>query len=218
VVGMNAAQFGRGVTSYSHFNASSLRSVSLMHGALPMRPTSQSMHFNNRQTSTFAHTNFSQSSFANHMSSPSVQRMGGGFNRYSGSSGGSAIAGARAFGSTPGTRNIPQSSSGGGWNRFGSGVGSGSARPQGGSAYRGGSGSPYSGGSADGRSQLRVSPPMVRERNSAPSNSGGARYSAPHYSAPSAPHYSAPSHSAPSGGHSSGGGGHTSGGGGGHRR
>jgi len=211
VVGISAAQFGRGVTTYNHYNGASLRSVSLMHGSLPMRPTSQSTHFNNRQTSTVARTNFSQSSFANHMSSPSVQRVGGGFSRYNGSTGASPIAGARAFGSTPGTRNIPQSSGGGGWNRFGSSVASGSPRPAGGSAYRGGSA--FGGGSYGGRSQLQVSPPMVRERSSAPSNSGGTHYSAPHYSAPSysAPHYSAPSHSAPSGG-----GGHSSGGGGGH--
>ncbi len=220
VVSMSAAQFGRGVTSYSHLSGASLRSVSVMNGALPIRPTSQSYRFTNRQTSTFAHTNFSQGGFASHMQAPSVQRGGSGFSRYGGGAGGSPIAGARAFGSTPGTRSIPQSAGGSGWNRFGSNSGSSYGRPQGSTGYRGNAGS-Y-GGTYGGRSQLQVSPPLVRERSSTPNSSSprysaprysAPSYSAPHYSAPSAPHYSAPSHSAPSGGgHSSGG--HSSGGGG----
>ncbi len=243
VVSMNAQQFGRGVTGYSHVSGTGLRSVSLMHGPLPVKPTSQSLRFTNRQTSTTARTNFSQSRFASHMAAPAVQRnsfaqaggvaggrgfgsasSGSPYNRYSGGgAASSAIPGARSFGSTEGTRNIPQSSGSYGWNRFGSNGATSTARPQGSSSYRG-SGSGSYGGSYGGRSQLQVSPPLVRERSSGASNSGGARYSEPRYSAPtySAPHYSAPSapsHSAPSGGggHPSGGG-HSSGGGGSHHR
>lgn len=147
------------------------------------------------------------------------QGASGSWNRYNNApQNQSAIQGARAFGSTPGTRSIPQSPAsgpGGGWNRFGS---SSNVPPSGGSAYRGSSyGQGY--GSSGGRSQLQISPPLVRERgNSNAAGSNAPRYSAPsyqapHYSAPSysAPHYSAPAQrSAPSGG-----GGHPSGGGGG---
>ena len=116
-----------------------------------------------------------------------------------------------------GRGNIPQTASpagGGSWNRFGS-TGSSGASSSGSSGYRGSSyGSGYT--SSGGRSQLQISPPLVRQRGnySAPSSSGPG-YSAPHYSAPS---YSAPApHAAPSGGggHSSsgGGGGHASSGG-----
>jgi hypothetical protein len=156
---------------------------------------------------------------------------GSGFSRYSAPTGqnNSTVQGARSFGSTPGTRNIPQSApaQSGGWNRFGSTSGTGAGA--GSSSYRG---SNYSGASNGGRSQLQISPPLVQPRGgySAPGSNAprysAPSYSAPHYSAPtySAPHYSAPAaaphSSAPSGGgHTSGGGsGHTSSGGGGHRR
>ena len=39
VVAMNAQQFGRGSTGYSHIGGASLRSVSVMHGPLPVKPT-----------------------------------------------------------------------------------------------------------------------------------------------------------------------------------
>ena len=172
-VAMNAQQFGRGAMGMSHVSAANLRSVSLMHGPLPVRPTSQSMHFTNRQTNTTARTNFSQSRFASHSTPPTVQRgpfgqaaNGSNFSRYSGTSGsGAAIPGARAFGSTAGTRNIPQTSGGAGWNRFGSSSGSAAtARPQGSLSYRGNSGSAGGAPYNSGRSQLQVSPPLVRPR------------------------------------------------------
>jgi hypothetical protein len=244
VVGVNAQQFGRGAIGYSHVSGANLRSVSMMHGPLPVKPNSQSMRFTNRSTSTVAHTNFSQTRFASHTQAPAVQRSsygtspGSSFSRYGGTTGSGAgsspISGARQFGSTAGTRTIPQSSGseparsgGANWSRFGSSGASGPAR----SSYGGGSYSTapsYNGG----RSQLQVSPPLVRQRgtSSAPSSGGysaprysGPSYSPPRYSAPaqqSTPHYSAPAqHSAPSsggGGRPSGGGG--GGGGGGHRR
>ncbi len=254
VMAMNSQQFGRGSTGYSRVSGNELRSASLLHGAVPVRPTSQSLRFTDRATSTVARTNFSQSRFASHMTPTANQRTpfgqqtaqrsiagssntsvrggqaagstGSTWNRYGGSAaqGSSAVPGARAFGSTPGTRNIPQSSSAPsvGWNRFGST--SGGAGSAGSSSYRGSS---Y--GSTSGRSQLQISPPLVQPRgsNSAPrSNSSGysaPSYSAPHYSAPAynAPHYSAPSGSGGGGSShpSSGGGGHSSSGGGsGHRR
>ena len=225
-VAMNAQQFGRGATGYTHVGGANLNSVSLMHGPLPVKPTNQSLHFTNRQTNTVARTNFSQSRFATHSgqgSTPSNNsfsrggQVAGGstWNRYSAPGGGAAsspVPGARAFGSTPGTRNIPQSATGSqGWSRFGSAGGSAPARPQGNSGYRApGAGS--NGGAYGGRSQLQISPPLVRQRGSYSSPGYSAphysapSYSAPHYSAPAAPHYSAPSqHSAPGGGHSSGG-------------
>ena len=245
VMAMNAQQFGRGSAGYSHVSGASLRSVSVMHGSLPVSPTRQSLQFTNRQTSTTARTNFSQSRFASHSTAPSVQRTpfaqaggapssngfgrpgqavgGSTWNRYGGASGAtgaatSPVPGARAFGSTQGTRNIPQSPGGSGWSRFGSSGGSGLGAPQGSYGYRG-SGAGSSGGSY-GRPQLQVSPPLVRPRgNSVAPNSSGPRYSAPSYSAPhySAPSYSAPHYSAPAQ-HSapSGGGGHSSGGSSGH--
>lgn len=250
VVAMNSQMFGRGSAGISRVGGTELRSASLLHGAVPVRPSAQSMRFTDRMSSTVARTNFSQTRFASHMTpgstsggrgfggaatAGSTAARGGGnsgstFSRYGGSAGqgASAVPGARAFGSTPGTRNIPQSSpsSGGGWNRFGSTSGSGS--PAGSSGYRGGSA--Y--GSTGGRSQLQISPPLVRPRggSSAP-GSGTPRYSSPSYSAPhySAPSYAAPHYSAPSGGSGGGsgssgghaapsGGGHSSGGGGSHHR
>jgi len=253
VVAMNAQQFGRGSTGYSRVAGASLGSVSLMHGALPMKPTSQSLHFSNRQTSTTARTNFGQSRFASHATAPQVQRTpfagtsggrgfgtaassntlgrsgqvagGSGWNRFGNSNAASPVPGARAFGSTAGTRNIPQSGTGSsGWSQYGPRGGSATAQPQGNTAYRGSPGGAYG-----GRSQLQISPPLVRQRGNSPTpNSGGPRYSAPSYAAPrySAPSYSAPHYSAPaqqsapsSGGHSSGGGGgHSSGGGNSHHR
>jgi hypothetical protein len=234
VVGVNAQQFGRGAGGYSHVSSANLRSASLMHGPVPVKPTSQSMRFTNRTTSTVARTNFSQTRFASHASTPAVQRSS--FSRYGGTTSGAAgaasspIAGARPFGSTAGTRNIPQQSSptgNSGWNRFSSnGAASAPARPQGSSSYRGTTG-PYNGGSySSGRSQLQVSPPLVRPRGSSGATAGSGGYSQPHYSAPTyaAPHYSAPqqrsapSYSAPAQHSAPSGGGHPSGGGGGHRR
>jgi hypothetical protein len=278
VISANSQQFGRGGTAFRHVAGSELGSASLVHGAVPVKPTAQAMHFTDRQTSTVARTNFSQSRFASHMTpSATVQRapfssqqrsLGGTsspsgntfgrsgqsfgttgnsgsvngvstWNRYGGSASQSspAVQGAKQFGSTPGTRNVPQSSAApsAGWNRFSS---------NGGSVSSGNPGRSYAPGygSNNGRSQLQISPPLVRERGnynapstrysapsaprysppSAPRSSGqtysspaphysAPSYSAPHYSAPSTPHYSAPAqHAAPSGG-----GGHTSGGGGG---
>lgn len=244
---MNAQQFGRSGAGYTRLAGSEIHTAAMLRGS-PATPNSQSLRFSDRSTNTTARTNFGQSRFASHMTpSPSqrtpigqqprsfggststgTQSGGGAWNRYAptGGQGTSPIQGAHAFGSTPGTRNVPQSS--GDWNRFGSVRSGGAPAPS--SSYRG---SPYGGtnsggsnyGSQSGRSQLQVSPPLVRERGN--SNNPAPRYStpsAPHYSAPAAPHYSAPAqHSAPSGGggHSSGGGGggHSSGGGGGgHRR
>jgi hypothetical protein len=240
---MNSTSFGRGSAGIGRVGTMELRSASLVHGAVPVKPTSQSLRFSDRSTSTVARTNFSQSRFASHMTPGAVQRTpfgqsangasaagrssgspGGGagnnWNRYgSGSTAGSsAVTGARAFGSTPGTRNIPQSSpsssAAGGWNRFGSTTSSGFGN----SGYRG---SGYSGSNA-GRSQLQISPPLVRERGNATAPSTPRQapsYSAPRYSTPtySAPHYSAPHYSAPAGGGGGSGGGSSrpSGGGGG---
>ena len=241
VVAVNAQQFGHGATGYSRLAGSEIHSAAMLHGS-PATPTAQSMRFSDRSTNTTARTNFSQSRFATHMTPSPSQRTpfgqqprsfggsstgsstagSGGWNRYNSSGqNSSAIQGAHAFGNTSGTRNLPQSSSE--WNRFGT-VRSGGAPAATSPTYRGGSS--YGGGSSynsNGRSQLQVSPPLVRERgnyNSAPRYS--TPNSAPRYSAPSTPHYSAPSapRSAPSGGggrSSGGGGGHSSGGGGGHR-
>jgi hypothetical protein len=237
VMAMNANSFGRGATGISRVGTTELRTASAFHGSVPVRPTSQSLRFSDRTTSTVAHTDFSQSRFASHMTPSAVQRTpfgraasgaagrsfnnngnsGSSFNRYSTSPGSStsSVQGARAFGSTPGTRNIPQSSSSsGGWNRFGATTGSGF----GSSGYRGSS---Y--GTSTGRSQLQISPPIVRERGNAPATQQrpASSYSGPRYSAPT---YSAPHYNAPTGGgsssHPSGGGGHPSsgGGGGGHHR
>jgi hypothetical protein len=238
VVAMNAQQFGRVGTGYSRLAGSEIHTAAMLRGS-PATPNAQSMRFSDRSTTTTAHTNFSQSRFASHMTPSPSQRtpMGQGSRTFGGSStgspaggstwnrysapaqGSSAIQGAHAFGSTAGTRNIPQSS--GEWNRFGT-VRSGGAPAAGSPGYRG---SPYGGssyGSTNGRSQLQVSPPLVRERGSSNATPRYSTPSQPHYSAPSAPHYSAPAQrSAPSGGGghpSSGGGGHSSGGGGGHHR
>jgi hypothetical protein len=253
VMATNGQTFGHGATGFSHVTGTELHTASVLHGSLPVTPTSQSLHFTDRQTNTTARTNFGQSRFATHMTpSSSFQRTpftssttgantGGSWNRYgsgSATTGTNTIPGARAFGSTPGTRNIPQTTSPGGqnWNRFGS---AGSVRSGSSSTpaptYRAPSYGSGNYGANNGRSQLRVSPPMVRERSgsSVTPNSNAPRYNAPSYSAPryspptySTPHYSspapAPRSSAPapaprSSGGGGGGGGHSSGGGGHHR-
>jgi len=246
VVGINSQQFGRGSTGYRHIAGADLHSASAVHGALPVRPNAQSLHFSDRQTSTVARTNFSQGRFASHMTpTTSVQRTqfsqqqrglsggtsgfagsrntpagptpsgnafgrnaqgaagnsGSGWNRYSGSTAqnSSPVQGARQFGSTPGTRNVPQTpqGTGAGWNRFSS-----SGAPASGNANPRGPGFSSGGGASNGRAPLQISPPLVRERGTYNGgNSGGQRYgtpSAPRYSGPSAaPRYSAPSYSAP---------------------
>jgi hypothetical protein len=118
--------------------------------------------------------------------------------------------------------------SGSGWSRFGE-PGAG-GRPAGNApGGQGYSNQPRSSAPQNSRPEsMRISPPVVHERSSAPSYNNAPRQSAPSYSAPreSAPSYSAPRQSAPSapsrsGGASGGGGGHPSGGGhsgGGHRR
>jgi hypothetical protein len=114
-------------------------------------------------------------------------------------------------GTNPAVRNDRQSSSPqGGWQRFGAPGGGSNAPSQGQSpaaprqnynSSPNSQGQRYntpSGGSSRQES-LRIAPPVVRERQSAPSYSA-PRQSAPSYSAPrqSAPSYSAPRQSAPS--------------------
>jgi hypothetical protein len=221
---MNAQQFGRGGTGITHVGATELRSVSAVHGAVPVAPNSQSLRFTNRSTNATARTNFSQSRFATHMAAPNVQRstfgrqaMAANAPSRAGAAGGNGSGWGR-FGQTG--RSFTGSSAGGntgaaengGWNRFGS-SNSGAQRYPGSSAGQA--------GSAGSRQQYPGSAAGVQQRgNPAGSGYNAPRYSAPSYSAPrySAPSYSAPHYSAPSGGGhpTSSGGGHPSGGGGGH--
>ena len=122
---MNAQQFGRSSTGYSRVSGDRFAVSQPYKGRTPVDdPGSQSMRFTDRQTSTIARTNFSQTRFATHMTPSSVQRGSFGRTGTSGS-GSSTIPGTRAFGNTPGTFNVPRngsqsSSQSGGWNRFGS--------------------------------------------------------------------------------------------------
>ena len=123
----------------------------------------------------------------------------------------------------PGGSQAPAQSNGGGWRRFGEpNTGGAAPRSEGFSAQprSNGGGQQYNNSRPE---SMRISPPVVHERQSAPSYNN----SAPRQSAPS---YSAPRQSAPSGGGGNGGGGGRpsgggsrssgghSGGGGGHRR
>jgi len=198
VVAVNAQHFGRVGGGYTRVSGADLRTASTFHGGLPVRPTSQSMRFTDRQTSTYARTNFAQSRFATAGNPSGFQRpatASSNWNRYSSTSG-AGLQGARQFGSTPGTRTVaPPTSGGAGWNRFNQ------TAPSSGSVGR----SYGNYGNSTGRSQLQISPPIVRQRGSynAPS-AASQRYSAPsvpRYSAPStptAPRYSAPQYHAPS--------------------
>ena len=128
-------------------------------------------------------------------------------------------------GQSPAARNDrPSSSAQGGWSRFGS---PSNASPAPRSEFRqspqSNVGQSYNSGSSRPES-LRISPPVVRERQSQPGYNSRPSYNAPSYSAPrqsspsySAPHQSSPSFSAPRsyGGGGGGGGSRPSGGGGG---
>jgi hypothetical protein len=117
--------------------------------------------------------------------------------------------------SAPAPRNSPSPSGNGGWQRFGAPGENQSSGPR-------GSGMHYNAPSGNGQN-IRISPPVVRERSDSQPSYSAPRQSAPSYSAPrqSAPSYSAPrqqsapSYSAPRG-NSGGGGSRPSGGGGNH--
>ena len=242
VMSMNAQQFGRGATGITHVPVSAVHSVSAIHGAVPVTPSSQSMRFTNRSTSTMSRTNFSSSQFASHAAVPSNQHSW-----FSAPRTGQQPTTSRPAQSTGASR--PNGAAASGWSRFGQsgparsftgGSTSGAGEPAGGWNRFGASGSsvPRNGGSSStpvyrGAERPQGTPPAPQPRAN-PGNSGynAPRYSAPSYSAPRspAPSYSAPHYSAPSGGgahqsvngggaHSapSGGGGHSGGGGGHHR-
>jgi hypothetical protein len=220
VTAMNAQDFASGrFGRFSNVGANELRQASLVHGALPVTPTSGSLRFNDRQTGVTGRSGFAQTRFAAHNQPTQTartpfQQQGGlgigsqGRASQPGSGGGS---GWQRFGSPTGGRPASQGSpqgqgqSGSTWQRFGTPNAGASARTQASvsqsrPAYQ--TPSPRSFSQQSGSRSVQVAPPMIRERATT------------NYSRPSQPayHNSAPARSAPapaathsSGGSSSGG-------------
>lgn len=111
------------------------------------------------------------------------------------------------------------SNNGGGWRRFGQPTTNGGRSSVGASPRSEGYASQPGAGQSSRPESMRISPPVVRERQQSPgSNYNAPRQSAPSYSAPrqSAPSYSAPRSNGGGSGHASSGGSHS--GGSGHHR
>ena len=239
VTAVSANDFQRGnFRDHVAVNSGQLQQASLVRGALPVTPGSANLRFTDRAASASTPRGdlgnqrfFSRSS----VGTGAPQRTSFAQQQATVRSAieGRSATGAAGYGSTASGSNNATS----GWQRFGS--------PQGGSqryappASQGGSaqGLYGVGSSVNGSSRsLQVAPPIVHQRDYAPSNNnggsytrGGSQFGAPTYrSAPSAPAYrtapqtqSAPSYRSPpapashSGGGNSGGG-HASSGGAGH--
>ncbi len=223
VMAMNSQQFGRTGTGYTHVSGSELRSASLVRGSLPVSPTSQSLHFTDRNTNTVARTNFSQSRFATHSPVPSVQRtsfaeqqrsmqtatqraFGSSTGRSFGSAAGASASsntftrGSQTTGSTGSNSGNPA-----GWNRFGGTNNPAASQNPGARSFGSTPGartiSPSSPSSAQGGGWNRFgstgssgySNPSYRSGGSQMSGSQQRGYSG----STSAPRYSAPNYSAP---------------------
>jgi len=217
-----------------------LRSAGVVHGAMPISPSSANLSYAGRQASYVPRGNSSQRFFT-HQQAPAVQHSGvfsqqRANNMAAGAAGGARVGSAGQWSSRPQTGNAPAT---GGWSRFGQSGGSpGSAPRVQGNSVRGGENPGAAGGfgrfGEPGGSRGSYQGPSSTPRYNAPARNdrpsyGGQGYSAPRYNAPSAPrynapaqqHYNAPAPAARGGGGGGGsrpsGGGHTSGGGG-HRR
>jgi hypothetical protein len=246
VTGVSASDFQRGnFRNTAAVDRAQLQSASMVRGAVPVTPSSENLRFSNRAASSpggssigsglnqrfYSRTSTSSASaqrtpFAQQQATVRSAFENRGFQTGGGQAGVSNRGGSASVRSAqPGTGGTSQ------WQRFGNSQ-SGGERQSGASAQRSYQGSGY--GSAGASRSLQVAPPIMRQRESAPSSSynrSGGSYSQPAYrSAPSssAPSYRAPAASpgyrsapAPSyhgsssgggGGHGSSGGGHSGGG------
>lgn len=223
VTGVAAGNFGRGGARFSAVNGAQVRSAGLVRGSLPVTPNQSSMRFSDRSVNASSLRQsgntqfFNRSSVGGARSTTGIQNSGAG-----GSHGWSRFG--QPIHSGAGANAAPQSSQGwrtngaaqnqGGWTRANgsTNVPNNASRSQ---VYNspssaGNSGRAYGSTSNAGANNVRINPPIVRERSGAGyGGSYGGGYNAPRnntpaYSAPrnntpayNAPRYNAPRYNAP---------------------